>query len=62
MEVKRTREEYEKVIHEAAGQMAQLLENGYSVEVATSRSGLKLYKIKKTHEMIRRQISPDKRG
>lgn len=53
MNYETTRQEfYENEIHMIAAQIAQILDKGYSVEIAKSRSGLKLFAISRRHEVI----------
>lgn len=53
MKYETTRKEfYEKKIHEIAPIIAEMLDNGYQVEVCRSRSGIKIYSVsKKKHEL-----------
>lgn len=44
---------YENEIVSMSGQIAELLDNGYAVEIARSRSGLKLFAIKRKHEVVK---------
>ncbi len=45
---------YENEIVSMSGQIAELLEKGYAVEIARSRSGLKLFAIKRKHEVVKK--------
>ena len=55
MEREGTRKEfYEKELHNMASQMAEMLDNGYAVEVSRSRSGLKLFAVSRKHAVVRK--------
>ena len=45
---------YEKMLAEMLPQMAEILASGYFLEVGKSRSGLKLFKVTRKHEVVRR--------
>ncbi len=48
-----TRKEfYENRLHEIVPEIAELLDNGYQVEIARSRSGIKIYSVSKKHHVI----------
>lgn len=56
MNYETTRKEfYESEIHNMAAQMAAILDEGYSVEVGKSRSGLKLFRLSRKHEVVKRK-------
>lgn len=56
MEYEKTRKEfYESEIHRMASQIAEILDAGYAVELAKSRSGLKLFSVSKKHQVVRRE-------
>lgn len=51
----KTRQEfYEDEICNMARQISQLLDKGYSVEICKSRSGLKIFKVSRKYEQIRK--------
>lgn len=55
MEREKSRKEfYEKELHGMAEQMAEMLDNGFAVEVARSRSGLKLFAVTRRHAVVKR--------
>ncbi len=43
---------YENRLHEIVPEIAELLDNGYQVEIARSRSGIKIYSVSKKHHVI----------
>ncbi len=48
-----TRKEfYKKRLHEIAPEIAEMLDNGYQVEICKSRSGIKIYSVSKKHHVI----------
>jgi hypothetical protein len=49
------KEFYKKEICQITGKIAELLDAGFSVEIAKSRSGIKIYSVCKRHHVIRRQ-------
>lgn len=56
MKYEKTRKEfYEKRLHEIAPEIAELLDNGYQVEICRSRSGIKIYSVLKKHQVVRRE-------
>ncbi len=56
MEYEKTRREfYESEIHNMASQLAELLDKGFSLEIAKSRSGLKIFAVTRRHEVVRRK-------
>ncbi len=56
MEHEKTRREFfETEIRNMASQIASILDNGYSVEIAKSRSGLKLFAVKRRYEIVKKQ-------
>lgn len=56
MEYQKTRKEfYESEMHRMASQIAEILDAGYAVEIAKSRSGLKLFSVLKKHQVVRRE-------
>ncbi|MBD5521408.1 MAG: hypothetical protein HDR03_09350 [Lachnospiraceae bacterium] len=52
---KSRREFYEREIHNMAAQIAEIIDNGEMVEISKSRSGLKLFRIKRRHEVVRKR-------
>ena len=48
------KEFYEKSIIAMASQLAEILDSGEAVEISRSRSGLKLIRAKRRHEVIRK--------
>ena len=55
MEYQKPRKEfYESEIHRMALQIAEILDAGFAVEIAKSRSGLKLFSVSKKHQVVRR--------
>lgn len=55
MKYETTRKEfYESEVHNMAAQIAEILDNGYSVEIGKSRSGLKLFTVSRKHEVVKR--------
>lgn len=56
MEYEKTRKEfYESEVCKMASQIAEILDAGYAVELAKSRSGLKLFSVSKKHQVVRRE-------
>ncbi len=56
MEYKMPRRQfYENEIRKMAGQLASILDDGYSVEIAKSRSGLKLFAVTRRYEIVKKQ-------
>lgn len=56
MEYKKTRREfYEEELYSMVPQLAELLDKGFSLEVAKSRSGLKIFAVTRRHEVVRRE-------
>ena len=56
MKFEKSREEfYESEIHRMASQIAKILDAGLAVELAKSRSGLKLFSVSKKHQVVRRE-------
>ncbi len=54
MKFEKSRKEfYEDKIHEVAPIMAEMLDNGYQVEVCRSRSGIKIYSVSKKHYALK---------
>lgn len=54
MEYEATRKEfYENKIHEITPIIAEMLDNGYQVELARSRGGIKIYSVSKKHYVIK---------
>lgn len=45
---------YESEIYKMAEQLSEILDNGYSVEISKSRSGLKIHSVSKKHVVVRR--------
>lgn len=45
---------YERKIHEMARQLGEILDEGYCIELAESRSGLKIFRVYRRHEQVRR--------
>lgn len=45
---------YKKTIIDMAEQLAGILDNGEAVEISRSRSGLKLIRARRRHEVIRK--------
>lgn len=43
---------YEDKIHEMAAQAAQILDEGNSLELARSRSGIKMFSVRRRHEVL----------
>lgn len=57
MKYEKTRKEfYKDELNSMAEEIAQILDNGYSVEIARSRSGLKMFSISKKHVVVRRDL------
>jgi len=55
MKYQTTRQQfYKDEICKMARQMSQLLDDGYSIEISKSRSGLKLFKVSRKYEQIRK--------
>ena len=53
MKYETTRKEfYEKRLHEIVPEVAEMLDNGYQVEICRSRSGIKIYSVLKKHHVI----------
>jgi hypothetical protein len=62
MKYEKTRAEfYEQEIHGMARQLSEILDRGCSVELAKSRSGIKIFSVLKQHQIIRRN-NPGMRG
>lgn len=56
MKYEKTRKEfYENEVHNMAVQIAEILDNRYSVEIGKSRSGLKLFAVSRKHEVVRKR-------
>ncbi len=56
MQYEQTRKQfYEERLHQIAGEMAEMLDSGYQVEVCRSRSGIKIYSVLKKHHVIKRK-------
>ena len=56
MKYEKSRKEfYEAEIHSMAEQLAEILDNGETVEISKSRSGLKLFGVKRRHEVVRKR-------
>lgn len=56
MEYEKSRKEfYESEIHSMAAQIAEIIDSGEMVEISKSRSGLKLFRIKRRHEVVRKR-------
>lgn len=43
---------YEEKLHEIAGEIAEMIDKGYQVEICRSRSGVKIYSVSKKHHVI----------
>lgn len=55
MKYEKTRKKfYKDELNSIAEEIAQILDNGYSVEISKSRSGLKMFSISKKHVVVRR--------
>lgn len=56
-----TKQEYEKRIKLIAPQIAEILAHGQSVELAESRSGLKLFAVTRSHKVMnfKSEVSAD---
>lgn len=56
------KEFYEQSIIAMASQLAEILDNGETVEISRSRSGLKLIRAKRRHEVIRKtEATPERK-
>lgn len=56
MKYETTRKEfYESEVHNMAAQIAEIIDSGEMVEISKSRSGLKLFRIKRRHEVVRKR-------
>jgi len=56
MKYEKTRAEfYESEVHDMAAQIAEIIDSGEMVEISKSRSGLKLFRIKRRHEVVRKR-------
>lgn len=55
------KEFYRQSIIELAEQLAEIVDNGEVAEISKSRSGLKLFRVKRRHEIVRRK-APGKGG
>lgn len=51
---KTRREFYEQELHAMSKQLSEILDSGHQVEISQSRSGLKVYSVKKKHQIVRR--------
>lgn len=50
---------YESELHRMAEQVAEILDKGYTVEISQSRSGLKIFKVSRRYEVVKRnKITP----
>lgn len=47
---------YKKILSGSLDRMAELLDEGKSLEIQRSRSGLKMYSYRKTHETVYNKI------
>lgn len=55
MKYEKTRKEfYQQKIIEISGQLAEILDSGRSVEIAKSRSGLKIFSVSKKYQIVRK--------
>lgn len=58
MNYEKTRQEfYEDEIHKMAAQIAEILDSGYAVELAKSRSGIKLFSVSRKYQLVRKEES-----
>lgn len=55
------KEFYKKSIIEMAEQLAEIIDNGEVAELSRSRSGVKLFRVKRRHEVIQKK-APGKWG
>lgn len=56
MKFEKSRKEfYESEVHDMAAQIAEIIDSGEMVEISKSRSGLKLFRIKRRHEVVRKR-------
>lgn len=56
MKYEQTRKElYQKEIEKMADQLASYIDEGLTVELSRSRSGIKLFVVKRRHEMVTRK-------
>lgn len=55
-----TKKEYIDRIDEIKGQVAAILASGSDVELCESRSGLKLFAVKRTHQVLDRSKKNDR--
>lgn len=54
MKYEQTRKQfYEERLHDISGELAEMLDKGYKVEICQSRSGIKIYSVLKKHHVIR---------
>lgn len=55
MKYEKTRRQFfEEEIHKMTSQLATILDDGYTVEISRSRSGVKIFKVSRQHETIKR--------
>lgn len=54
--------DYTFLLEEMQEQIAELLANGFTVEIDRSRSGLKLYSFRRKHQQIRKKIVSTPKG
>lgn len=46
---------YQEILYDIIPQMAQILAEGYSLDVSKSRGGLKIFRTHRVHETLQRQ-------
>lgn len=46
---------YQEILYDIIPQMARILADGYSLDISKSRSGLKIFRTHRVHEVLQKQ-------
>lgn len=53
MEYNTNKESYKNLVKDMVDQISEILDSGSAVEISKSRSGLKLYRVNRRHEVLK---------